>query len=61
VPALDFDFYNAAKHFACHRLQKLGLSKRAIGALAGRCEDAVDSPRRVYGHRPVALGEVDAL
>jgi integrase len=59
---LDFDFYHATKHFGCHRLYKLGLSKRAIGAQAGWSEDAVESLLRVYGHTDlVALAEVDAL
>jgi integrase len=59
---LEFDFYHATKHFGCHRLYKLGLSKRAIGAQAGWSEDAVDSLLRVYGHTDlVALDEIDAL
>jgi integrase len=59
---LEHDFYNATKHFGCHRLYQLGLSKRAIGAQAGWSEDAVDSLLRVYGHTDlVALAEVDAL
>ena len=45
-----------------HRLYKLGLSKRAIAAQAGRTEEDVDAMLRVYGHTDlVALSEIDAL
>jgi hypothetical protein len=60
--SLDFDFYLATKHYGVHRLYKLGLSRRAIGAQAGWAEHAVDKMLRVYGHTDlVALAEVDAL
>ena len=59
---LDFDFYLATKHYAVHRLYKLGLSKRGIAAQTGWSDKAVEKLLRVYGHADlVALGEVDAL
>jgi hypothetical protein len=45
-----------------HRLYLLGLSARAIGAMAGWRESTVEALLNVYGHKDlVALAEVDAL
>jgi integrase len=59
---LDFDFYLATKHYgAWFMWTKMGLSNRAIAALAGWSLKTVDAMLETYGHGDVgALDEVDA-
>jgi integrase len=58
----SFDFYRCSKHWGVHQLYLLGLSARAIAALAGWRESAVEALLNVYAHKDlVALAEVDAL
>jgi integrase len=61
---LDFDFYHATKHFGCwYMWTQLGMSERAIAALAGWKLDNIREILKllgVYGHGEVgALNEVD--
>jgi hypothetical protein len=59
---LDFDIYEATKHYGVCRLYSAGVSKRTIAYMAGWSESAVDSLLKVYGHADVAAqAEIDAL
>jgi integrase len=59
---LDFDFYHATKHYGVWFMWvKMGLSNRAIAALAGWKLRTVDKMLETYGHGEIgALDEVDA-
>ena len=59
---LDFDFYHATKHYGVHFMWvELGMSSRAIAALAGWKVTTVIKMLETYGHGDVgALEEVDA-
>jgi integrase len=59
---LDFDFYHATKHYGVHFMWvEMGMSPRAIAALAGWKVTTVIKMLETYGHGDVgALEEVDA-
>jgi hypothetical protein len=59
---LDFDFYQATKHYGVHYMWTvLKLSPRAIAAIAGWKPGTVMSMLETYGHADIgALKEVDA-
>jgi hypothetical protein len=59
---LDFDLYEATKHYGVCALYTAGVSKRTIAQMAGWTESAVDSLLKVYGHADVAAqAEINAL
>jgi hypothetical protein len=51
---LDFDIYEATKHYGVCRVSAAGVSKRTIAYMAGWSESAVDSLLKIYGHADVA-------